>query len=144
MTEALVDTNIVVYAYDPAEPFKQALAQKLLRTLSSTESLVFSAQILNEFSSVLLRRRGESSMTYEEIRFVVEELASLGRVVPLTSEATFLALDVLQRHGLSFWDALIWATAKGQGVRQIYSEDFQHGRDLEGVRFVNPFLESSA
>lgn len=142
MTTALVDTNIVVYAYDPSEPSKQALSQKLLRALSSTESLVFSAQVLNEFAAVLLRKRTQSGMTYEEIRSVVEELVSLGRVVPLTSEATFLALDVLQRHGLSFWDALIWATAKGQGIRQIYSEDFQHGRDLEGVRFVNPFLES--
>lgn len=141
MTAALVDTNVVVYAYDPAEPSKQAIAQKLLHALSSMENLVFSAQILNEFASVLLRRRGESGMMLAEIRSVVEELAGLGRVVPLTSEATFLALDVLQRHSLSFWDALIWSTAKEHGIQQIYSEDFQHGRDLEGVKFVNPFLE---
>jgi predicted nucleic acid-binding protein len=24
--------------------------------------------------------------------------------------------------------------------RIVYSEDFQHGREIEGVRFVNPFI----
>jgi predicted nucleic acid-binding protein len=48
----------------------------------------------------------------------------------------------MTRHGLSFWDALIWAAAHENGVPIIYSEDFQHGRELEGVRFINPFVAS--
>jgi predicted nucleic acid-binding protein len=40
---------------------------------------------------------------------------------------------------LSFWDALIWVAAKTHGIPRIYTEDFQHGRVLEGVKFVNPF-----
>ena len=45
----------------------------------------------------------------------------------------------MPRHGLSFWDALIWSAAVECSVGIIYSEDFQDGRELEGVRFVNPF-----
>jgi predicted nucleic acid-binding protein len=41
---------------------------------------------------------------------------------------------------LSFWDALIWAAAKENGIPVVYTEDFQHGRDIEGVRIINPFL----
>jgi predicted nucleic acid-binding protein len=41
---------------------------------------------------------------------------------------------------MSFWDALIWAAAKAIGATRLYTEDFQHGRVIEGVRIVNPFL----
>ena len=44
-----------------------------------------------------------------------------------------------QRHGLSFWDAMLWATADRVGVRYLLTEDFQDGRVLGGVTFVNPF-----
>jgi predicted nucleic acid-binding protein len=35
---------------------------------------------------------------------------------------------------------LIWAAAKENDIAVIYTEDFQHGRDIEGVRFHNPFV----
>ena len=54
---------------------------------------------------------------------------------------TLRALDAIPRHCLSLWDALIWAAARENGVRLIYSEDFQHGREIEGVRIVNPFID---
>jgi len=40
---------------------------------------------------------------------------------------------------LSFWDAMIWATVKEAGGKQLISEDFQNGIELEGVTFINPF-----
>jgi predicted nucleic acid-binding protein len=42
-------------------------------------------------------------------------------------------------HGLSVWDAQIWAAALMNQVPVVLSEDFQHGRVVEGVRFLNPF-----
>ena len=68
----------------------------------------------------------------------LRDLANLAEVVPVTPSMTFLALDAMARHSLSFWDALIWAAAKENGVSLIYSEDFQDGRTIEGVRIVNP------
>ena len=42
-------------------------------------------------------------------------------------------------HHLSYYDAQIWAAARLNQVPLVFSEDFQDGRVLEGVRFVNPF-----
>jgi len=42
-------------------------------------------------------------------------------------------------YQMPFWDAQIWATAKLNQIPKILSEDFQHGRAIEGVVFVNPF-----
>jgi predicted nucleic acid-binding protein len=34
---------------------------------------------------------------------------------------------------------MLWATARRAGCRLIVTEDFQDGRELRGVWFVNPF-----
>jgi predicted nucleic acid-binding protein len=52
---ALVDTNIVVYAYDLDEPSKHTIARELLQQLSDEGRLVFSTQVFNEFCSVMMR-----------------------------------------------------------------------------------------
>ena len=49
------------------------------------------------------------------------------------------AMDAVEEHRLSFWDALLWATARQSGCSAILSEDMQDGRRLSGVEFVNPF-----
>ena len=60
----------------------------------------------------------------------------------MTSSITLPALNAISAHGLSFWDALIWAAAKENGIPVVYTEDSQHGRDIEGVRIVNRFLNN--
>jgi predicted nucleic acid-binding protein len=49
------------------------------------------------------------------------------------------AMRAVGDHQLSFWDAMLWATAKRSGCSLLLSEDFQDGRRLEGVLFVDPF-----
>jgi predicted nucleic acid-binding protein len=49
------------------------------------------------------------------------------------------AVRAVERHGISFWDAMLWATARRAGCRLLFSEDLQDGRHLDGVLFVNPF-----
>jgi predicted nucleic acid-binding protein len=45
----------------------------------------------------------------------------------------------VEQHSLSFWDAMLWAVVKQAGGTLLLSEDLQDGRELEGVRFRNPF-----
>jgi predicted nucleic acid-binding protein len=49
------------------------------------------------------------------------------------------AMHAVADHGLSFWDAMIWATARHVGCQLLISEDGQDGRTLDGVTIVNPF-----
>jgi predicted nucleic acid-binding protein len=50
------------------------------------------------------------------------------------------AIDLLRLHGFSYWDALVLRMAKQSGCRILLTEDMQHGREIDGVRIVNPFL----
>jgi prevent-host-death family protein len=49
------------------------------------------------------------------------------------------AINAVNAHTLSFWDAMLWAVAREAGVTLLLSDDFQHDRILDGIRFCNPF-----
>ena len=40
----------------------------------------------------------------------------------------------------SLWDAMIVEAALKAGADRLLTEDFQHGRVIEGMRVENPFL----
>jgi predicted nucleic acid-binding protein len=125
-----------VYAHDTSEGVKRTAALEL----EAGRPIVISAQILNEFYAAMARPTRSAPLTHGEACEIIREMTLGWTVVPLTSAVTLRALDVVPTSGLSFWDALVWATAKENGVTTIYTEDFQHGRVIEGVRFVNPFV----
>jgi predicted nucleic acid-binding protein len=138
----LVDTNLFIYAADPAAGDKNARAVGIIQGLMARNQLVVSAQVLNEFYHASTRPHKPPSLSHDDAAQTIRDLANSVPVFPLTSTVTLRALDAISVHGLSFWDALIWAAAKENGIALVYTEDFQHGRDIEGVRIVNPFLGS--
>jgi predicted nucleic acid-binding protein len=138
--KALVDTNVLIYAHDFREPDKQARAQHLLDELEDARTGVFSAQVLNEFYATITRPTRPGRLSPDEAAQIIRDLAAAWEVLPVTVAVTLRALDAMPQHGFSFWDALIWATAKEGNVEVVCTEDFQHGREVEGVKFINPFL----
>jgi predicted nucleic acid-binding protein len=49
------------------------------------------------------------------------------------------AFAVQQTHRLSFWDALIVASAQACGATHLLTEDLQHGQQFGTLTVVNPF-----
>ena len=60
-------------------------------------------------------------------------------VFDLTPMIVLEALRGVRDHGLSYYDAQIWAAARLNQVPVVFSEDFNTDSVLDGVRFVNPF-----
>jgi predicted nucleic acid-binding protein len=54
--------------------------------------------------------------------------------------ALVLAASKLEeRHGFSFWDALVVEAARRGGATRLLTEDLQAGRRIGGVSIENPF-----
>lgn len=140
MSRALVDTNVLVYAYDSTDPRKHLQAIELIEDLSAGEGLHVSTQVLNELAWVLLRKPHLVGSRPELVSEILQEVAGSATILPLGPDLTFSALKTVAREGMSFWDALVWAAAFHHQIPTVYTEDFQHGREIAGVRFVNPFL----
>ncbi|MHB8377944.1 MAG: PIN domain-containing protein [Dehalococcoidia bacterium] len=135
---SLVDTNVLVYAYDPADPAKRERAIAVVEHLASTRSGALTAQILGEFFVTVTRKITPPLTSVEAERSVANYLRSW-QVYGVTPADVGQAVRCTRRHGFSYWDALIWAVAKRRGVGTILSEDFTDGARVEGVRFINPF-----
>lgn len=140
----LVDTKILLYAHDVHDPAKHDAARRLVGDLLRSGQLCLSAQVLNEFFWTATRPRktagGTPVLGSDDARNLVRSWAAVAHIVPVAATTTLLAMDATATHQISFWHALIWAAAKENGVSLIYTEDFQHDREVEGVRYLNPFI----
>lgn len=136
----LVDTNLLVYIYDRSEPAKQKIAETLYDRLTLSGRGVISTQIMAEFFNVATRRLSQPlppEVAYRRL----ENYQRSWDVVNMTPTIVLEAVRGVIDHQLSFWDALIWATAKLNQIPVILSEDFRSGASLEGVRFINPLSD---
>ena len=137
----LVDTNVLVYAYDPTDGGKRERAIAVLEQLGARRSGALSAQVLGEFF-VTVTRKIPSPLTEAEAERSLTNYIRSWVIYDLTELVVLEAVIGLQRHRVSYWDSLVWATAKLNGVPNILSEDFSDGVLLEGVRFLNPFAQA--
>ena len=140
MADVLVDTNVLVYAVDPASPRKQRRAIEVLERLVQAGSGVLSAQSLSEYFAVVTRKLSPP-IPAEQARRNLVHLCRIWPVESLTAAVVVEAARGAIRHGMSFWDAQIWATAKLHGAAEVLSEDFTDGRIMDGIRFTNPFVD---
>ena len=83
-------------------------------------ALVVSVQVLNEFANVL-RKKFQFSLA--EIRARIEYILDATEAISLTTNHTLAALDLMDKYRLSWFDALILATALDSNCTIIYSED---------------------
>ncbi len=141
MTVILFDTNVLVYAFDRGEAEKRAQAMKVILELQSAELGCLSVQCLSEFINATTRGK-EPLLSVDLAAVYVEDFLSAFPAYPLTSTIVLEALRGVREHKMSYFDSQLWACAKLNQIPVIFSEDFQDGQILEGVRFVNPFAET--
>jgi predicted nucleic acid-binding protein len=139
---ALVDTNVLVYRFDPRFPEKQRLATALLRRGIEADALRVPHQAVLEFVAVTTRVRGSDGARLLErpdaLREAEEFLAQFAVLYP-NEGVLRTALRGAAAYQLSWFDAHLWAYAEHYGLEEILSEDFEHGRLLGSVRIRNPF-----
>jgi predicted nucleic acid-binding protein len=143
---ALVDTNVLVYVFDPADPRKQRIAAELLDRGIQDNSIRIPHQAIVEFVAVTTRQRGRGQtskpplLTPEAACREAEELLSLFEVLYPHETLVRTALRGAAAYQLPWYDAHLWAYAECYGLTELLSEDFDHGRLYGTVRAVNPFL----
>ena len=140
---SLVDTNILVYCYDPRDLAKRGAAREILRKGMDAKELWIPHQTLIEFVSVVTVKKvgGQPLLPREEAARQAEELM-VDCPVLYPNEAVFrTALRGMATYGLPWYDAHLWAYAEHYGLAEILSEDFEHGRRYGTVRVRNPFVD---
>ena len=140
---SLVDTNILVYCFDPRVLAKRGAARDLLRRGAAGKFIRIPHQALIEFVSVVLRRQanGAPLLPREEATRQAEGFMVEFPVLYPNDHVFRTALRGMATYQLSWFDAHLWAYAEHYGLPEILSEDFEHGRMYGTVRIRNPFME---
>ena len=140
---ALVDTNILVYRFDPRFPDKQRTATQLMRDGIANDSIRVPHQAIVEFVAVATRPilHGSPLLPPDVARREAEEMLSQFEILYPNEQVLRTALRGAAAYQLSWFDAHLWAFAEFYGLADLYSEDFQHGRLYGTVRVINPFID---
>ena len=133
-----VDTNVLIYAHDLDAGLKHDRAVSLVFGLWEKENGILSVQVLQEFY-VNVTRKISRPLTPASARGVIQNYLAW-HIETNEPSTVLLASEIGERNLLSFWDALIVASASKAGADRILSEDLNHGQVIEGILIENPFL----
>lgn len=137
-TVILVDTNVLVYPYDPRDRSKQLIATDVVSRLVMANRIALSVQCLTEFYRVATRRLPEPLSAASAL----ERIQSFSRTCTVFDVSLVVVMEAsraVTRYPLQFWDALIWSVAKLHQIPYILTEDAEHGHSVEEVTYLNPF-----
>jgi predicted nucleic acid-binding protein len=133
-----LDTNIFVYSFDAASPPKADVASELIRRAIRTGKGMVSYHVAQEFFNVALRRFATPMSLADAEQYLSITFRPL---MAIHSSASLYgeALRLRSRHGISWYDALIVASALEGNCGILYTEDLQHGRAFGSLKVQNPF-----
>jgi predicted nucleic acid-binding protein len=132
--DSFFDTSVLLYLLS-ADPAKADRVEQLLENRGT-----ISAQVLNEFAAVALRKL---KMPVNEVREVLDGIRSVCSVEPVSVVTHERGLAIHERYRFSFYDSVLVATALIAGNKILFSEDMQHAQLIDDqLRIVNPFDRS--
>ena len=128
-----VDTNILIYLYSVNEPEKRRKVEKLI----ADKDCVISVQVLNEFSSVCLRKL---RIPTQQILAAINEITLCMSLFPMDANTVRQALRLCAQWNYSYYDSAILAAAIQSGCATLYSEDMSDGQIIEGCLTIRNVL----
>lgn len=131
-----LDTNVLIYAYDPSDQRKQRAAQDLVRKALAGDILT-STQVLAEFAATLLHKLSPPARP-KDVAAVLDTLGPIPVVVP-DGEMVRRAVQARAEYGVHFYDGMILAAAERGGCGRIWSEALNPGQKYFGMEVQDPF-----
>lgn len=126
-----LDSNILLYTVSNDDP-RRAIAE----AVTAAGGLI-SVQVLNEFVNVARKKLHRS---WPEIEAALDEFrVLLDPPLPLTVATHESSVALSRRYRLSFYDALIVASAAEAGCQLLLTEDMADGMQIGGLTISNPF-----
>jgi len=136
MSKIFIDTNILVYSVDTYDQDKRDACRSLLISLNNEHRGVISTQVMQEFFITCTKKLGVDPLLIKDIIHSFEHFET----VIVTPDIIREAIDCSIINRLSFWDALIVATAESSKCEILWTEDLNDGQIIRGVRIENPLI----
>jgi predicted nucleic acid-binding protein len=134
-----IDTNIVVYSFDPNDQRKQDIARELIQNALKDQTGCISSQVIQEFLNVSTKKFNPPLSHPDSLKYLNAVLAPLCEVFT-SLDLLRRTIEVSERWQYSLYDSMIITAALQANCALLYSEDLQHEQQIESLTIVNPFL----
>lgn len=140
MPDKLIDTNILVYAYDISEGEKHEIAKDILRQIWINGNGVVCLQNLMEFF-VIITKKVENPVDIMTAKDIVHDFIRSERWTIIDRDAdTFLsAIELISEFNIHLWDAVIAACMKESNIAEIVTENVKDFEKVPDIRVIFPF-----
>ncbi|MBI4043718.1 MAG: PIN domain-containing protein [Candidatus Diapherotrites archaeon] len=133
----LVDSNILIYAFDSSEGQKHERAKRFLFERLDAHDACVSIQNLVEFHANATGRI-QAPISMELSKTTLNKLSNTLMVIEYGFQTVLHAISYQQSKGVPFWDALLIATMEENSVGLIYTEDEKHFQGIPWLKVLNP------
>jgi len=136
----LVDTNILVYAYDMNAGKKHSLAKELVKERWIKQDGFLSVQNLAEFYYVSTRKLPKK-LDAGQAKQVIMDFAQGFSIIKYDENTVINAIGNQISYNISFWDSLIVSTMEENSISTIITENEKDFRKIKWLKVINPFKE---
>lgn len=130
-----LDTNILVYSIDQADPVRHVQAMEIIERAVCLDCHL-TLQAISEFFAAATRK---CRMPAADAAAQAQDWLDLFPTLAASPECVRTALTAAAAGRTSYWDGLLLATAREGGCTTMLSEDLADGTRTLEVRIVNPF-----
>lgn len=140
MLNRLIDTNILVYAYDTSEGEKHKASRDLLRQIWDEGGGVVCLQNLMEFF-VVITKKVENPITVADAKNIIEDflISDNWRIIDRDMDTFLNAISLLSKYKIHFWDAVIAASMSENDLTEIVTENKKDFEKIPNLKVTIPF-----
>jgi predicted nucleic acid-binding protein len=140
MPGKLIDTNILVYAYDSSEKEKHDVSKEILKQIWQMGGGVVCLQNLLEFF-VVITKKVENPIDTNDAKAIVEDIliSDNWMIIDRDVDTCINAIDLVSKYGIHLWDTLIAACMKENEISEIVTENKRDFEKIEGLKVTVPF-----
>jgi predicted nucleic acid-binding protein len=139
MTRVALDSNILIYA--ELEPESQKGMRSADLILRVARDGVIPVQVLGEYLRFVQRRLPAG---FEEAIRQASIYQAVFLTPPTTAAIINKASELARAHRMQLWDCVVCAASANGGATVLMTEDMQDGRNIDGLRLMNPFAPANA
>lgn len=137
----LIDSNILVYAFDFSEGKKQSIAKNIMKEIFSGKiNIILSTQNLSEFY-LIVTKKIKNPISSKEAEETIVDISYINNVSVKTIKITTIinAINISEKYSINYWDALIVAVMQENYINHIVTENEKDFKKIPGIIVTNPF-----
>lgn len=140
--DTLIDSNILVYAYDTRDKRKNKIAIDIIsKAWTGQRQYCISSQNLIEFYHITTKKVTNPITSEDAMGIVVDMMSFDGWIILFPGMSSLQnAMNLARTYGTSIWDAHIIAVMREHDIKTIITENTKDFK-IPGIKAVNPFLD---